>query len=88
MLGSVNVLFLKVQRVRCAFTDPVSRVQIQIFSLPMLKEARQTNAIVRQMRFFTNHNNVEFPSFLVHLDKLFSKVRQCQTGSPCQACQE
>ncbi len=47
----------------------------------MLKEARQANAVVSHMRFFTNDDNVVFPSFLVHLDKLLSIDAHCQPRS-------
>jgi hypothetical protein len=39
-------------------THPFLGIEIQVFDFSMLKETRQTDAIVGQMGFFSNDNNV------------------------------
>jgi hypothetical protein len=40
------------------YTYPFLGIKIEVFDFSMLKEARQADAIVGQMGFFSNDNNV------------------------------
>ena len=53
-------------------TYPVSRIQVEIFHLAVLEEARQSNTIISQMRFLSDDHNVVFSSFGIHFQELFS----------------
>lgn len=53
-------------------TYPLFRVQVQVLSFSMLKEACQPDSVVSEMRFFPNDHYVVFPSPCVHLQQLLT----------------